>query len=151
VRKLVTQSRLVLDIPVDALGETVGEALLRPTRIYVQPVLSVLHAYKVKQVVTGMAHITGGGLKENIERVLPPKCNAIINRRSWTPPPVFPFLQKLGVARAEMFKVFNMGIGFVLIVKPAYVPRIMSILKRSREQPIIIGRIQRGGGRVVFK
>jgi len=151
VRSLVRQSGLSLDEEVDTLGEPLGDALLRPTRIYVQPVLSVLHAYKVKQVVTGMAHITGGGLKENIERVLPRKCNAVINRRSWTPPPVFPFLQKLGVARAEMFKVFNMGVGFVLIVKPAYVPRVMRILKQSAERPIIIGRIQRGGGRVVFK
>ena len=151
VRKLVDRSGLALDEPFDELGESLGDALLRPTRIYVQPILSVLRAYKVKHAVVGMAHITGGGLRENIERILPSSCNAVLNKRSWIPPPVFPFLQRLGVSRTEMFKVFNMGIGFILIVKPPYLTRVMRILKHRGERPLIVGKIQRGRGKVVLK
>ncbi|MCP4593538.1 MAG: phosphoribosylformylglycinamidine cyclo-ligase, partial [bacterium] len=81
-----------------------AETLLAPTRIYVNAVRRVLDRYRVKQPVTGMAHITGGGLRENVARMLPTGCTAEVDRRSWTPPPVFPFLQSLGVTRAEMFR-----------------------------------------------
>lgn len=151
VRKLIAQAGVGLEEHIESLGETVGAALLRPTRIYVQAVLSAVRAYKVKHAVAGMAHITGGGLRENIERILPSGCDAVIQKKAWKPPPVFPFLQKLGVSRGEMFKVFNMGIGFVIVVKPPYVTRIMRVLKRRGEKPLIIGKIQRGKGKVRLK
>lgn len=88
VRKLIRTKRCRLDKYYDQLGETLGEALLRPTRIYVRAVRELLRAYRVKRVVTGMAHITGGGLRENIERVLPDRCDAVIVRSAWRPPPV---------------------------------------------------------------
>ena len=148
VRKLIRSKRCRLDKHYDELGETLGEAVLRPTRIYVRAVRELLEAYRVKRVVTGMAHITGGGLRENIERVLPNRCDAVIAKSAWSPPPVFDFLRRLGVTRAEMFKVFNMGIGYVFVVRPFFAEGIMRVLRRSQEQPVIIGSIQRGKGKV---
>ncbi|MCP4591245.1 MAG: phosphoribosylformylglycinamidine cyclo-ligase, partial [bacterium] len=87
---------------------------------------------------------TGGGLRENVARMLPTGCTAEVDRRSWTPPPVFPFLQSLGVTRAEMFRVFNMGIGFVLAVRPSFVSGVMSELETAGESPTVIGCVKRG-------
>jgi len=151
VRKLIERAGVPLDEYREELGETVGEALLRPTRIYVQPVLRVLRGYVRKRVVTAMAHITGGGLIENIARVIPAHGDAVLRRASWTPPPVFDFLQKCGTTRAEMFKVFNMGIGFVIIVRPTFVGGVMRILRRAGEKPFILGSVRRGSGKVVLK
>lgn len=151
VRKLIAKGRCKFDKTYDELGETLGEAVLRPTRIYVRQAAAVLSAYKVRRVVSAMAHITGGGLKENIARVLPPKCDAVIRRRSWSPLPIFDFLRKLGTTRAEMMKVFNMGIGFVLVIRPYARKRVMDVLEGMGETPIDLGQIERGGGRVRFK
>lgn len=148
VRKLIAKGRCKLDKTNEALGETPGEALLRPTRIYVDAVSAILKAYPVRNVVTAMAHITGGGLRENIARVLPPKCDAVIKKSAWRPPPVFDFLRRLGTTRAEMFKVFNMGVGFVFVVRPKFVDGVSKALRKSGERPFLLGRIQRGGGRV---
>jgi phosphoribosylformylglycinamidine cyclo-ligase len=148
VRKLIRSKRCRLDKHYDELGETLGEAVLRPTRIYVRAVRELLEAYRVKRVVTGMAHITGGGLRENIERVLPDRCDAVISKSAWKPPPVFDFLRRLGVMRSEMFKVFNMGIGYVFVVRPFFADGVMRSLKNSGEQPIKIGTIQPGKGKV---
>lgn len=116
--------------PIESLGCTVGEALLTPTRVYAQPVRAVLRHYKVKNVVHGIAHITGGGLLENVERIVPEGVHVQIARDSWEVPPVFDWLQHLGhVDRDEMFRVFNMGIGMVLIVAPFYADTIQRILK----------------------
>ena len=150
-RKLVAAKGCKLDRRYDELGETLGEALLRPTRIYVQSVLAVLHAYPKKRVVTGMGHITGGGLMENIERLLPRSVNVVLDKSSWTPPPIFGFLLGLGTSRKEMFKVFNMGIGYVLIVRPTYASGVMRVLADAGEKPLLIGRVERGGGRVILK
>ena len=150
VRKLIARGQCKLDQHYDELGETLGEAVLRPTRIYVNAVLSVLNRYSTKRVVVGMAHVTGGGLKENIARAIPANCDAVLHRKAWTPPPVFKFLQRLGTTRTEMFRVFNMGIGFVMIVKPFYVRGVMRTLKKAGEQPFIAGRIERGRQRVRF-
>ena len=100
--------------------------------------------YSRKRVVNGMAHITGGGLKENIARVLAPDCDAIIRRTAWKPPPIFEFLRKLGTTRSEMFKVFNMGIGYVFIVRPFFATAVMKTLRSAGEKPLRIGRIARG-------
>lgn len=148
VRKLIERAGAKLDQHYDELGESLGEAVLRPTRIYVNAVMSVLHAYPRKRVVTGMAHITGGGLIENIARALPSNCDAMLDRKSLSPPPIFDFLQKLGTTRAEMYKVFNMGVGYVFIVKPFYVSGVLRILERTGERPFVFGRIERGRQKV---
>jgi len=151
VRRLIAKGGCKLDRVYDGIGESLGEALLRPTRIYVNSVHRVLKAYRVKRVVTAMAHITGGGLRENIARVLPDECDAVINRSSWRPQPIFDFIRRLGTTRSEMFKVFNMGIGFVFVVRPYFAQGVMRLLRRAGEQPIRLGNIQRGTGRVRFR
>ena len=116
---------LKIDDHVDELGHTVGQTLLTPTRLYVRPVRAVLNYYKVKRVLHGIAHITGGGLHENLERILPEGIRVLIDRDSWTVPAVFPWLKRLGeIDDAEMQQVFNMGIGLVLIVSPYYAEAI---------------------------
>ncbi len=102
---------------VDELGGTVGDALMTPTRIYAKAVRRILTHYTVKEVVHGIAHITGGGLLENLGRIFPKGRRAIIRRDSWPLPPIFNWLQKLGeVEQEEMDQVFNMGIGLVFVV-----------------------------------
>ncbi|MGD2109206.1 MAG: phosphoribosylformylglycinamidine cyclo-ligase [Phycisphaerae bacterium] len=151
VRKLIKTADRHLDEFHDELGETLGAALLTPTRIYVNTVRRVLRRYRVKRVISAMAHITGGGLKENIARVLPPRCDALIDRSGWDPPPIFDFLRRLGTTKSEMFKVFNMGVGFVFVVRPFYVEGVIRVLRRAGEKPIKLGRIEPGTQRVRFK
>lgn len=130
---------------VEELGQTVGEALLTPTRIYVRPVRKVLSYYRVKNVVGGIAHVTGGGLFENLERILPEGVQVVIERGSWPVPPVFSWLQRLGeVDQEEMEQVFNMGVGLVLIVSPYYAESIRRMLKRDGLQSWLIGRVRKG-------
>ena len=118
---------------------TVGEELLRVHKNY-QPVLSKL----TPGVVKGLAHITGGGLIDNLPRILPSNCDAVIETKSWRVPPIFQILQKNGnVDAEEMYQVFNMGIGMVAIVAERNARRVMSILRAKR-----IGRIDRGTGKV---
>ena len=147
------RARLKMKDVVDELdGTTVGEALLEPTRIYVRPIVKLLAKYKVKRVVHAMAHITGGGLVGNVPRILPRNCNAVIQTSSWPRPKVFAFLQKTGpVEEAEMFRVFNMGIGFVLIVAEDFAESIARKLLRWGENVNRIGRITRGTGKVVLR
>ena len=144
VRRLIGERRLLLHRRYEELGETLADALLRPTRIYVTSVLGVLNKYRVKRPITALAHVTGGGLPENVTRVLPPGCAAEIDTRSWVPPPIFPFLQQFGVRRREMFRVFNMGIGFVLVVKPTFATGVLKQLASDGESATIIGRVVRG-------
>jgi len=133
-------------------GAVLGDVLLEPTRIYVRSVIKLLSQYKVKRVVHGMAHITGGGLPGNIPRVLPRDCDAVIKQTSWPRHRIFAFLQKQGpVEEAEMFRVFNMGIGFVLIVAEDFADSIAKKLRRYGEQVYRIGRITTGTGKVVIK
>jgi phosphoribosylformylglycinamidine cyclo-ligase len=148
VRKLIARAGCKLDQHHDKLGETLGQAVLRPTRIYVRPVLAVMDRYRARKAITGMAHITGGGLMENLNRALPAGCDAVLKRSSWPIPPIFPFLQRLGTTSREMYRVFNMGIGYVLIVRPAFADGVMKLLNQQGEQPVIIGRIERGTQRV---
>lgn len=145
-RRLVfKEARLKYDSVVPMIGGPIGDELLRPTRIYVKPVLDLLHNYKVKRVVRGMAHITGGGLPGNVDRVLPDGLKAVINTRSWTPPPIFRYLQSLGVRRDEMFRVFNMGVGYTLVVRPAFAHSIIGHFRRRHQlDALIIGRIEKG-------
>jgi phosphoribosylformylglycinamidine cyclo-ligase len=147
------QAGLKMNDVLDELdGTTVGETLLTPTRIYVQPIVKLLTKYRVKRVVHAMAHITGGGLVGNIPRVLPNDCNAVIKKSSWPRPKIFPFLQKAGpVEEDEMFRVFNMGIGYVLIVAADFADSIGRSLQRWGEKVNRIGTVTAGSGKVVLK
>lgn len=141
VRKIVFDAlKMQIDDTIEELGTTVGELLIRPTQIYVQAVRRILGHYKIKNVVHGIAHITGGGLEENIERILPPGIGIEIENGSWPIPPVFEWLQKSGnVDTAEMFRVFNMGIGMALIVSPFYADRIRRSLDQIGLENWVIG------------
>ncbi len=140
------------DTPDELDGAALGDTLLEPTRIYVRAIVKLLSQYKVKRVVHGMAHITGGGLPGNIPRVLPKDCNAVIKKTSWPKQKIFTFLQKTGpVEEDEMFRVFNMGIGFVLIVAEDFADSIAKKLTRYGEQVHKIGRITTGTGKVILK
>jgi phosphoribosylformylglycinamidine cyclo-ligase len=137
---------------VDELGGTVAEALLTPTRIYARPLRKVLANYRVKQVVHGLAHITGGGLHENLERILPTGAKAVIRRGSWPVPPVFDWLQRHGeVEQAEMDQVFNMGIGLVLVVSPYFADSIQAQLADCGLASWPIGRVVSGSRGVVWE
>jgi phosphoribosylformylglycinamidine cyclo-ligase len=136
----------------DLDGAVLGDVLLEPTQIYVRSIVKLLSKYKVKRIVHGMAHITGGGLLGNIPRVLPKDCNAVIKKSSWPVPKIFKFLQKAGpVEEPEMFRVFNMGIGFVLIVAEDFAHSITKKLSHFGEKVYRIGRITTGTGKVILK
>ena len=141
VRNIVFErAGLEVDHYVDECGATVGELLLTPTTLYVRPVRQVLARYRVKNVVHGIAHITGGGLRSNLERILPPGAKAVLDRDSAPVPPVFPWLQKLGdVDSDEMERVFNMGIGMVLIVPAHQADTALKRLHSAGEKAYIIG------------
>ncbi len=123
---------------VQELGCSLGEALLKPTRIYTETVLNVIKNFHVH----GLVHITGGGFTDNIPRVLPAGCKAVIKDGSWPKQPIFDFLQKKGdISTDEMFRTFNCGIGMVLIVKAKEVDDILSQLTALAESPYLIGEI----------
>jgi len=133
-------------------NKSIGEVLLTPTRIYVRSVVRILGHYKVKQIVHAMVHITGSGLVGNIPRVLPTDCDAVISRSAWQIPPIFDFLQKNGpVEQEEMFRVFNMGIGFILIISPDFADSIIRQLARTGETVYNLGTITRGSGKVIIR
>jgi phosphoribosylformylglycinamidine cyclo-ligase len=130
---------LSVDDHIEEFGLKLGEELLKPTRIYVQPILNVLKNYKIN----GMVHNTGGGFYDNIPRVLPNGCRALITKNSFSVPPVFPYLAaKGGVADTEMYRTFNMGIGFMVIVEDKDVNDIMLQFSALGETPYLIGEVQ---------
>ncbi len=134
---------------VPELGETVGEALLRPTTIYVAAVRSVLRYYRVKTVIHGIAHVTGGGIFDNLRRILPTSVDIVLKRNSWPIPPVFTWLQRLGeIDEGEMFRVFNMGIGLILVASAYYADSIRHQLAQRGIQSWIIGQAHAGTGQV---
>lgn len=129
------------------LDATVGETLMTPTEIYARAIREVLHHYKVKNVVHGIAHITGGGLLENLARILPATVTARIAEGSWNVPAVFNWLQELGeVESAEMHRVFNMGLGLVVVVSPYYANHISQIFHGHGYECVTIGNIVVGNG-----
>ncbi len=140
------------DTPAKLDGLTISEALLEPTRIYVKAVIKLLWQYKVKRVVHGMSHITGGGLVGNVPRVLPKDCDAVIKKSSWPRHKIFDFLQSKGpVEEEEMYRTFNMGIGFVLIVAEDFADSIERKLTKYGEKVYRLGRITTGSGKVILK
>ncbi len=146
VRKvLLEDANLGLDEYIDELGCTLGEELLRPTRIYAQPLHAVIRHYKVKAGVRAIANITGGGLIDNVPRTLPRKLGARIRKSAWPRPPIFDLIQRLGdIDEAEMYRVFNMGIGMTIVVPPTYAQAIIRRLDRQGQQAYVIGRVRRG-------
>jgi phosphoribosylformylglycinamidine cyclo-ligase len=141
--------RLTVRDRIPGLGRTVAQELLRPTRIYVKPVLALLRG---GAPVRAMAHVTGGGLTGNLPRVLPPGCRALIRRGTWPVPEVFRWLQGRGrVDGAEMFRVFNMGIGFVLVVPERRAAGVLARLWRERVPAFRIGEIRRGSRGVTYR
>jgi phosphoribosylformylglycinamidine cyclo-ligase len=152
VRKIVKHAGLDLHKQYKELDakRPLGEVLLAPTRLYAKPIVKLLRRYRVKKVISGMAHITGGGLADNLARALHAKVNAVIDAKAWATPAVFPFLQHHGgVEEEEMRRVFNMGIGYCLIVKKSFAASVKAQLKRMGERPVTIGGIEKGSGRVV--
>ncbi len=147
------RNKLKLTDTIDELdGTTLGDALLAPTRIYVRPIIKLLTKYRVKRVVHAMAHITGNGIVGNIPRVLPKDCNAVIRKSAWPRPKIFNFLQKAGpVEDEEMFRVFNMGIGYIVVVAEDFANAVARKLIQWGEKVNDIGRITRGTGQVVLK
>ena len=152
VRKIVADGKKDLNRDIPSLGRTLGEELLEPTRIYVEAVRRVLGHYRVKHIVRAMAHITGGGLPGNIVRVLPSSCQAVIKKDSWPKPAIFELLAKWGpVDEDEMYTVFNMGIGYVMIVRPSFADSVLAQLKRIKQKAYLIGRVRRGPKKVVLE
>jgi phosphoribosylformylglycinamidine cyclo-ligase len=139
IRTVLEQDGTPLD---QAFGEsTIGEHLLAPTRIYVQPLLALIRAVDVHAV----AHITGGGLPENLPRVLPAGCRARLDRGSWEIPPVFRWLQERGnVATQELFRTFNCGVGMVVAVPAGSAAKAVDLLTSHGEQAWVIGHVVEG-------
>ncbi len=139
VRKILFEKMgLTVDSQLDELDKPLGEELLTPTRIYVKTILNLLRDFQIK----GMAHITGGGIVENVPRVLPKNCQAIIEKDSWPKPAIFEVLRRGGnIDEMEMYRTLNYGIGMVLIVPEKEVDDIMVRLTGLNEQAYIIGHI----------
>lgn len=127
-----------LDKVHSGLNESLGDALLRPTRIYVKTILNLLRNFEIH----GMAHITGGGLLENVPRVLPKHCKAVIHKDSWPKLPLFELLREAGnLEERELYRTFNNGIGMVLVVPKVSADDILSRLQGLNEQAFVIGEI----------
>lgn len=143
---LFEKANLSVSDYVEELGKTLGEEILTPTKIYVKTV-ETLSNYDIH----GMAHITGGGLIENLPRILPEGLEYKIDVNSWDIPPIFTLIQKLGeIADSEMHRTFNMGIGYVIVASQQEANSIMNTLSENGEKAWIIGKITTGKGGVVF-
>ena len=151
VRKIVYEAAGKNDNDEFDEGHTIGEKLLQPTAIYVKSVRKVLQNYKVKNVVHGIAHITGGGLAENVERIMPEDVCLDIDLKAWQVPRIFNWLQELGeIETDEMFRVFNMGIGLVLIVSPYYSDSVRRLLEQQNFSTFVLGQIESGSKQVTL-
>jgi len=146
---LLEDAKLKLSQHVDELGCTLGQELLRPTLLYARAMQALIRHYRVKTGIKAVANITGGGIVENVPRALPRGCGARISKSAWPKPPVFDLIQRLGkVDEDEMFRVFNMGIGMVLVVPATYAQSIVRQLARQKHRAYVIGRVKRGRNRV---
>jgi phosphoribosylformylglycinamidine cyclo-ligase len=141
VRKIFFRRlRWKLDRYVPELGRTLGEELLAPTRIYARTVLNLVRDFRIK----GLAHITGGGIMENLARILPEGCQALIKKASWQPPPIFTLIRERGkVDEEEMYRVFNNGLGLILVCHPEAAEDILQRLSALNEKAFLIGEIVR--------
>lgn len=146
VRKVFFEkANMKVDDYVEELGSTLGEELLKPTRIYTRPLLDVIENFKIN----GISHITGGGFYENIPRMLPEGLEAVVDTKVIETPAIFPFMQKVGNIEAiEMYSTFNMGIGIVMAVDKDDVDNIMEFLDNMGEKAVILGETKKGEGRI---
>jgi len=158
VRAIIKQARLDLDKVYPELEDDrpesrpLGLHLLEPTRIYSKQIVALLRAYKVKKPIGGMAHVTGGGLPGNVNRALHSHVDAKISQKAWDVPPLFRFLQRHGqVADEEMLKVFNMGVGYTLIVRPHFADAMLDKLRKLGETAFVLGKITAGTGKVMIQ
>jgi len=142
---------LKLEDQIPELGRTLGEELLTPTRIYTEPILSILKDLPIH----GLAHITGGGLADNIVRTIPKACNIMIRRDSWDIPPIFSFLQEAGkISEPEMMRTFNNGIGMVVVVPDHASQDLLQRLAAVNEKAYLIGEVldcRDPGNRIIWK
>jgi phosphoribosylformylglycinamidine cyclo-ligase len=135
---LFERQRLQVDDEIPELGGPLGEELLKPTRIYVETVLNLLRDFPL----TGICHVTGGGLTDNLPRILPKSCQAVIHRQSWPVPPIFHLLRDRGsIPEDEMLRTFNNGIGLALVVAGEHEADVMLRLQGLQEQGYVIGEI----------
>jgi phosphoribosylformylglycinamidine cyclo-ligase len=129
-------------------GKTLGDVLMEPTRLYF-PVANLLKQKSIK--IKGMAHITGGGFYENINRIIPENMNVSIEEGSWPIPGIFKYLGTHGnLKKDEMYRVFNMGIGLVIILAPGLAKQAIDILKDFKEKAYQIGQVTGGTGKVII-
>ncbi len=148
VRKIIAEREVRLDQRLEEIGCTLADELLRPTAIYAKIAVELFAKCKLK----GLANITGGGILENLPRVMPEKLQAIIERASWPVPPIFDFIQRLGaIDQEEMDRTFNNGLGMVAIVARENADRVMSLLRRRKCRAYIIGEIRRGPRSAILK
>ncbi len=149
VRKvLLEKAGVKLDEYAPELGRTWGEELLTPTRIYVKSILPLIGEFDLK----GIAHITGGGMPENIERIIPAGLQAVIESSQIKSQPIYEIIRTTGgIEKAEMFKTFNMGIGLAIVVSTRYYDKVLEALKTAGEDPQLIGRIETGNEGVVIR
>lgn len=141
-RSLLEVAGLSVRDEVPGIGSTIGTELLRPHRCYFNAVYPLLQE---EMGVQAVAHITGGGLYDNIPRVLPHECRITIDRRTWTPLPIFDLIQTCGnIAWPEMYRAFNMGIGMVLVVKNEMTSAVVQRIAQAGEMASVIGEVERG-------
>ncbi len=143
VRKIIADAGLTYETPLDEFAQSpLADVVMCPTQIYVRAVRAVQSHYRVKQVLHGIAHITGGGLVENLTRILPPGLDCEIDWAAWERPPVFAWLQQTGqVDTEEMARVFNLGIGMVFVVNEFFAGKISELVGECGIQCGVIGRI----------
>jgi phosphoribosylformylglycinamidine cyclo-ligase len=147
-RKVIAEREFRLDQRIEELGCTLADELLRPTTIYAKIAVELFAKFKIK----GLANITGGGVLENLPRVMPEKAQAVVERGSWPMPPIFQLIERLGgIAQEEMERTFNNGLGMVAIAAREDADRIMKLLKRRKCAAYIIGEIRRGPRSVLMK
>ena len=142
VRKVFRMTTEALNTYYDCLGETLGEALIRPTRIYVKALKNVKEA---GVTLKGCSHITGGGFYENIPRMLPEGVRAVVKKDSYPVLPIFRMLQEEGnIAEEMMYNTFNMGLGMIVAVDPADVDKTMEAIKAAGDTPYVVGSVEAG-------
>lgn len=148
VRKLFfDMKKMKLEEYIPELGLTLGEELLRPTRIYVKAFIALRDSFEIK----GMAHITGGGISGNLPRILPEGTCANIKTGSWDVPEIFRLIEKTGhISQEEMRKTFNMGIGYIMITSEKESRDLISLLNGIGYKAFIIGKIEKGGKGVIY-
>jgi len=146
VRKVLFDiGKIKIDQYVSELGCSIAEELLKPTEIYVKAYFTLKGKVKIK----GMAHITGGGIPGNLPRILPKGKTSVIYKNSWEIHPIFQFIQKIGkITEVEMFKVFNMGIGYIFVVDAQDVKKALSQINNKGYRAYLIGEIVKGKGEI---